>query len=757
MGRQPGADGGVGASPDPGAGVPGGGVPGGAARVRDSRLAWFASVDGRDALVPSATLAVAADEVAGPARRCPGATEDELTGLVRAFAAIESWAAGSRLGVIAELIRRDEGPRRGDARRSACPMNSDLPDEWSASLRHDLALALACSVQSADTTAWMAWERHARLSGIGALLDDGTLTLAKARAVMETFKYLSDADAATAESLILGQLAGKTYPQVLRLAEQAALTVDPELAERQREQAQGRARVTFFREQSGTAGLSGRDLPPDKALAAMAAVNARAQEYEDSGAFGDVPMDLLRAYAYTDLLTSIPAHERIARAAAQDEAAEAAELLAWANTRANRNAAQASTGHDTEHDTGTEPAVAPDPEPETESKAGAEAAAETKPKTEPETETEPKARGEAKAEAQTEPQTKPESQSETKANPGTGPKTKAEAQNPESDESDGAEAPKGTDDRDDDGHDGRDNGDDGDREDGNGDGETGPGGPGSGGPVNGPGGASPAGRAFQARPPDLIVPLLTLLGLAERPGEIQGFGLLDPVLARDLAAAAVASGRTQVCATLTSPEGYAIGHGCARPERSSRSSPAATRHEASPSELPARLNLTVSAAALAGIATSAGAWAFVPRDGTGPPGGTSPPDGFGTWALTLPDGRRFTVRLDEVPTFECFDHRYETHAYHPSAKLRHLVQVRDGACTFPSCNRHARESDFEHAIPFEKGGRTCACNAGARSRACHRVKQSPGWQVSQQPKPGWHQWTTPSGRAYVQEPKRYPI
>ena len=120
----------------------------------------------------------------------------------------------------------------------------------------------------------------------------------------------------------------------------------------------------------------------------------------------------------------------------------------------------------------------------------------------------------------------------------------------------------------------------------------------------------------------------------------------------------------------------------------------------------------------------------------------------------LPDDRRFTVRLDPVPTFEC-DHQYESHGYQPSDKLRHLVQVRDGTCTFPSCSRHARESDFEHGLPDDKGGRTCTCNAGARSRACHRVKQSRGWHVTQ-PKPGWHQWTTPAGRVYTQEPKRYP-
>jgi len=112
------------------------------------------------------------------------------------------------------------------------------------------------------------------------------------------------------------------------------------------------------------------------------------------------------------------------------------------------------------------------------------------------------------------------------------------------------------------------------------------------------------------------------------------------------------------------------------------------------------------------------------------------------------------VRLEPVPTHEC-DHRHESHAYQPNDRLRHLVQVRDHTCTFPTCNRHARESDFEHAVPYDQGGKACACNAGARSRRCHRVKQAPGW--SSQPKPGWHEWTTPRGRTYTQGPKRYPV
>ena len=304
-----------------------------------------------------------------------------------------------------------------------------------------------------------------------------------------------------------------------------------------------------------------------------------------------------------------------------------------------------------------------------------------------------------------------------------------------------------------DGHDDKPDDDDGSLPDDDGDGGPGHGGPG---PRPGPG---PTGQPRLRRPADLIVPLTTLLGLAQRPGELHRFGLLDPALARELAAAAAASPGTEVCVTVTSGEGYAIGHGCARPAR--RSPPPG--RAASLIAMPARLNLTIPAAALPSLSgppgyegparhdvpmSHAGPWSFIPR---GSPGA---PDGFGTWTLVLPGGREFTVRLDLVPTLEC-DHRYESHSYQPSDRLRHLVQIRDGVCTFPPCNRHARESDFEHALPYDQGGKTCACNAGARSRACHRVKQSAGWNVTQ-PRPGWHRWQTPAGRVYTQEPKRYP-
>ncbi|HUN36207.1 MAG TPA: DUF222 domain-containing protein [Trebonia sp.] len=221
---------------------------------------------------------------------------------------------------------------------------------------------------------------------------------------------------------------------------------------------------------------------------------------------------------------------------------------------------------------------------------------------------------------------------------------------------------------------------------------------------------------------DLVFPLLTLLGLADRPGEAYGLGSLDAALVRELTAAVGRHPDSRFCLTVTDDHGHAIGHGCCKPLRGASPGDVTTR--------PDRATITHS-------------------------GRAGPDGGFGSWILTVPGvPLPFVVDIDPVPTYDC-DHRFESARHDPGAKLRHLVQVRDGTCSFPVCARHARESDFEHAVAFHQGGRTCACNAHACSRSCHRAKQSRGWQVTK-PRPGWTRWTTKAGRTYLQGPWRYP-
>jgi hypothetical protein len=244
-------------------------------------------------------------------------------------------------------------------------------------------------------------------------------------------------------------------------------------------------------------------------------------------------------------------------------------------------------------------------------------------------------------------------------------------------------------------------------------------GPGSGGSEPA-GGAVPAGFAGRVT---LTVPLGTIAGLADRPGELSGHGPVDPWLARDLAAAAARNPKTTWCVTVTDRDGHAVGHGCARP----------------------------------------GAKSHGTRAGPGPPGFSfvlasrdGPPGGYGTWRLRIPgDGPDLIVAIDTLDTRHC-GHQYQARGHDPGVKLRHLSQVRHATCTSPVCRRPAKQCDFEHNTPYEAGGRTCLCNGGPKCRHDHRLKQQPGWTVDQLPD-GTFRWTTPTGRTYTTEPTRYPI
>jgi hypothetical protein len=254
------------------------------------------------------------------------------------------------------------------------------------------------------------------------------------------------------------------------------------------------------------------------------------------------------------------------------------------------------------------------------------------------------------------------------------------------------------------------------------------------GPHRAPGpAAGPVPGGFAGRN-HLTIPLATLLGLADRPGLLDGLGPVDPWQARDLATASAANPQTTWCLTVTNHRGQAAGHACARPEPRSR----------------------------------------VKRRKRGPPGGTSPPGttstgftltpagpgppgGYGRWRFTtgVPGQRAWIIDIHPIPAGDC-DHRYQANGHDPGTKLRHLTQIRHATCTAPMCGRPSTRADFEHNIPYETGGRTCLCNGGPKCRHDHQLKQDPRWKVEQHPD-GTFTWTTPAGRQYTTGPTEYPI
>ncbi len=253
--------------------------------------------------------------------------------------------------------------------------------------------------------------------------------------------------------------------------------------------------------------------------------------------------------------------------------------------------------------------------------------------------------------------------------------------------------------------------------------------PGRAGPAGGAAGGAAGGFAGRVT---LTVPLATLLGLDQRPGEIPGIGPIDPDLANGLARAAARNPATTWCVTVTDRHGHAVGHGCARPEPKGRRTragpPGGHRDRDGPG------------------------FAFMPTGEDGPAGG------YGSWRLHTPGpgpGPGLVVGLDSVTTDPC-DHRFQAQGHDPGVKLRHLSQVRHATCTSPVCRRPAAQCDFEHNVPHEAGGRSCLCNGGPKCRHDHRLKQQPRWNVDQLPD-GTFRWTAPSGRSYDTEPTCYPI
>ena len=196
---------------------------------------------------------------------------------------------------------------------------------------------------------------------------------------------------------------------------------------------------------------------------------------------------------------------------------------------------------------------------------------------------------------------------------------------------------------------------------------------------------------------NLTVPLATLLGITDAPGELGAFGPVTAFTARQIATQAMDAPAVRWCVTVADDTGAPAGHGCARPGRRRRKDRAADA-------------------------------------GSG-----------GDWAIS--------IGLRAIAAGSC-DHERESGHYRPPPSLWHLIQTRNERCTAPGCRMPAAKCDDDHTVPYEKGGRTCECNLGPLCRHHHRIKQLQGWRL-EQPEPGVLAWVTPSGWTYLTGPATY--
>src|SRR6266404_3727033 len=104
---------------------------GGTPRPARRSARGFAEGGPLDKAPPGAALTRVLDQASGPQRRCEGADDDEVAGMLGRWEASEAWCASAKLGVIRALIRRRALPGYEPAKPGG------LPGAWQQGLTQE--------------------------------------------------------------------------------------------------------------------------------------------------------------------------------------------------------------------------------------------------------------------------------------------------------------------------------------------------------------------------------------------------------------------------------------------------------------------------------------------------------------------------------------------------------------------------------------------------------------------------------------------
>src|SRR5271166_3155877 len=259
-----------------------------------SPAAGFGSGQPLDTAPGCAALASFLADAAGDDDRYAGVSDDELAGVIGAWDRVEAYASAGQHAAVAELIRRRPDP--------GCSVAgpAQMPAGWDEFTARELGAVLGVSAGDAEEILGLAHTLEVHLPGTKAAFRAGIVTHEKAAIIAWATALLDPEEARAAEALVLDR-AGSLTPAQLRAAiRRAVMEVNPDKARQRREHMARRTRVERWAEDSGNAGLAGRELPPAEVLAADQRVTAWAKELRQAGLEGN--LDQLRARAYLDIL-----------------------------------------------------------------------------------------------------------------------------------------------------------------------------------------------------------------------------------------------------------------------------------------------------------------------------------------------------------------------------------------------------------------------------------------------------------------------
>ena len=250
------------------------------APAEDLSLEGFGQNGRADTMAPGPLLAMVLDTVAGPdGAGLAGLSDDQLVGFLSGARRMESRLAWAKMAALGEFASR---PRREDF----------AADE--------IAAAFNLSWLSAAEEIGYAQAVARRLPVTFAALAAGKIDPVHVKIIEDRTSILSDEDAALADEILAGAAQAKTYAELRRAASRLVLRLDPEAVRKSKEKARREARVRAFREESGNAGISGRELPSVEVLASMQHVEERARALREAGVPGT--WEELKVRATLDLL-----------------------------------------------------------------------------------------------------------------------------------------------------------------------------------------------------------------------------------------------------------------------------------------------------------------------------------------------------------------------------------------------------------------------------------------------------------------------
>src|SRR5215470_12194205 len=252
-------------------------------------LEGFAQGGRTDVMAPGPLLAMVLGAVAGEhGEGLAGLSDDQLIGFLSGTRRMESQMAWAKMAALAEFASR--------------PGRQNFAADEVASAFNLTWLSAAGEIEYACTVT-------RRLPVTFAALGAGKLYPVHVKIIEEVTSILSDEDAAVADEKLAEAALSKTYGELRRAATKLVLKLDPEAVRKRKEKARGEARVRSFREESGNAGITGREMPSVEVLASMQHVEDRARALRDAGVPGT--WEELKVRATLDLL-----QERDSRSAA---------------------------------------------------------------------------------------------------------------------------------------------------------------------------------------------------------------------------------------------------------------------------------------------------------------------------------------------------------------------------------------------------------------------------------------------------------